>query len=181
VLRRRAGHRHDHRAPLIRRALLALPAVLAAAACDDESPSTATIPGAAVVEFVIDGDTVDVVIDGEEERVRLIGIDTPESRVDDGPPECFGPEAAAFTAELLPPGTDVRLERDVVARDDYGRLLAYVFRLDDDLFVNEAIVRQGYAAPLTIEPNDTFAAQFVAAASAAEDEDLGLWTACAGS
>ena len=52
--------------------------------------------------------------------------------------------------------------------------------IDDGLFVNEAIVRRGYATPLTIEPNDTFAAQFVAAAKAAEGEGLGLWTACAG-
>ena len=179
MLRRRAGHRHDHRAPLIRPP--ALLAVVALAGCEGGSSSAeTTVPGAAVVEFVIDGDTVDIVIDGEEERVRLIGIDTPESRVDDGPPECFGPEASAFTAELLPAGSNVRLERDVVARDDYGRLLAYVYRLDDGLFVNEAIVRRGYATPLTIEPNDTFAAQFVAAATAAENEGLGLWTACAG-
>ena len=80
-----------------------------------------------------------------EERVRLIGIDTPETHVEDGPPECFGPEASAFTAGLLPAGTAVRLERDVVGRDDYGRLLAYVHRLDDGLFVNLAIVHQGYA------------------------------------
>jgi endonuclease YncB( thermonuclease family) len=76
-----------------------------------------------VVELVVDGDTVDIVIGGREERVRLIGLDTPETHVDNGPPECYGPEAAAFTASLLPVGTAVRLERDVVGRDDYGRLL----------------------------------------------------------
>ena len=81
---------------------------------------------------------------------------------------------------LLPAGTAVRLERDVVGRDDYGRLLAYVHRVDDGLFVNEAIIRQGYATPLTIEPNDTFAGQFVAAATAAENDGLGLWAACTG-
>ena len=179
MLRRRPRHRDDHRAPLIRR--LTLLAVATVAGCQRESsPTATTVPGAAVVEFVVDGDTVDVVIDGEEERVRLIGIDTPESRVENGPPECFGPEASTFTAELLPAGTDVRLERDVVGRDDYGRLLAYVYRLDDGVFVNEAIVRQGYATPLSIEPNVTFADRFVVAASAAESEGLGLWAACSG-
>ena len=85
--------------------------------------------------------------------MRLLGIDTPEIHVEDGPPECFGPEAAAFTASLLPAGTEVRLERDVVGRDHYGRLLAHVYRRADGLFVNEAILRKGYAQPLTIEPN----------------------------
>jgi micrococcal nuclease len=179
VLRRRPRHRHAHRTSLIRHpALLAL--VVVVGCQGGSSPASTTVAGAAVVEFVIDGDTVDVVIDGEEERVRLIGIDTPESRVEGGQPECFGPEAAAFTAELLPAGTPVRLKRDVVGRDDYGRLLAYVHRIDDGLFVNEAIVRQGYATPLTIEPNDTFAGVFAAAATAAESDGLGLWAACAG-
>ncbi len=128
----------------------------------------------------MDGDTIDVVVGGREERVRLIGIDTPEVHVEDGPPECHGPEASAFTAALLPPGTEVRLERDVVGRDDYGRLLAYVWRAADDVFANVEIVRQGFARPLTIRPNDTFAATFVAAATAAESDGLGLWGACGG-
>ena len=71
-------------------------------------------------------------IDGEEERVRLIGIDTPESRVAEGSPECFGPEASAFTAELLPAGTGVRLERDVVARDGVGARESWAATTTDD-------------------------------------------------
>ena len=129
---------------------------------------------------VVDGDTVDVAIGGRDERVRLIGIDTPETHVEDGPPECYGPEAAAFTRSLLPAGIVVRLERDVVGRDDYGRLLAYVYRAGDDVSVNETIVRDGFARPLTIVPNDTFAGRFVAAATAAEASGLGLWSACRG-
>lgn len=137
-------------------------------------------PDVGLVDFVVDGDTIDVDIAGREERVRLIGIDTPETRVDDGPPECFGPEATEFTRSLLPAGTEVRLTRDVVGRDDYGRLLAYVYRRSDEVFVNEAIIAGGYARPLTIGPNDAYASRFVAAATAAEAADLGLWDGCGG-
>ena len=113
--------------------------------------------------------------------VRLIGIDTPEVFVDAGEePECFGPEASAFTAELLPPGTVVRLVRDVVGRDDYDRLLAYVRRADDGRLVNLALVEHGFAAPLSIPPNTAYAARFVAAATAAEAAGVGLWGACGG-
>jgi micrococcal nuclease len=139
-----------------------------------------TEPGAAVVERVVDGDTIDVRISGRDERVRLLGIDTPETRVEDGPPECFGPEASAYTATLLPRGTRVRLERDVVGRDDYGRLLAYVYRAVDGLLVNEELVRDGYAHVLRIAPNGLYHDRFVAAATAAERAGLGLWAACGG-
>jgi len=136
------------------------------------------------VKYVVDGDTIDVLLDvGDgpiEERIRLIGIDTPETVRPDFPVECFGPEASAFVQELLPIGTPIRVERDVVARDDFGRLLGYVYRTDDGLFVNETIVRQGYATPLSIEPNTTFEQVMVDAARAAESDDLGLWQACAG-
>jgi micrococcal nuclease len=137
-------------------------------------------PDVGVVEWVVDGDTVDIEIAGAEERVRLIGINTPETHTDTGAPECYGPEAFAFTRSLVPVGTEVRLVRDVVGRDDYGRLLAYVFRRDDDLFVNETIIGGGHARPLSIGPNTAYADRFVAAATAAEAADLGLWRACGG-
>jgi micrococcal nuclease len=132
----------------------------------------------AVVELVVDGDTVDVTIDGDGERVRLIGIDTPETKRPDTPVECFGPEATAFTQSLLPPDTPVRLERDVVGRDDYGRILAYVYRVSDGILVNYEIIRQGYARPLTIPPNAAHAELFVEAARQAERDDAGLWSSC---
>ena len=133
-----------------------------------------------IVDWVVDGDTIDIEIGGNDERVRLIGIDTPETHTDTGVPECYGPDAFAFTRSLLPVGTEVRLVRDVVGRDDYDRLLAYVFRRDDDLFVNEAIIAGGYARPLSIDPNTAHRDRFVAAATAAEASDLGLWAACGG-
>jgi micrococcal nuclease len=94
--------------------------------------------------------------------------------------ECYGKEAKARTAELLPAGTEVRLERDVEARDRYGRLLAYVYRASDGLFVNLAMARDGYAVPLTIAPNVAHADEFVAAAGDARRADRGLWAACGG-
>jgi micrococcal nuclease len=150
--------------------------LLVAAGCRTAAAAT----DRAVVEHVVDGDTIDVRIGDRLERVRLLGIDTPEVYVDNGPPDCFGPEASAFTKALLPAGTAVRLERDVVGRDDYGRLLAYVYLDADGSLVNETIIGQGFARPLTIAPNGVFAARFVAAAVAAEAGELGLWGACGG-
>jgi micrococcal nuclease len=135
-------------------------------------------PGTAVVRQVVDGDTLTVEIGGVEERVRLLGIDTPESVDPRRPVECFGKEAARRTAELLPRGTRVRLVRDVEARDQYRRLLAYVYRADDNLFVNLALVRDGYANVLTYPPNVAHADEFVAAAASARAGRRGLWRAC---
>jgi micrococcal nuclease len=94
------------------------------------------------------------------------------------PVECFGPEASATTKALLPEGTPVRLERDVEARDDYGRLLAYVTRATDGLFVNLELVRQGYAVLLTFPPNVAHVDDFVDAAEEASAAGRGLWAAC---
>ena len=152
-------------------------------AAAEPASSTASDPATppnAVVELVVDGDTIDVTIDGDDERVRLIGIDTPETKRPDTPVECFGPEATAFTQTLLAPGTPVRLERDVVGRDDYGRLLAYVYRASDGILVNYEIIRQGYARPLTIAPNDSYAQLFVEAAGEAQRAAAGLWSGCRG-
>ena len=65
-----------------------------------------------------------------------------------------------------------------VARDDFGRMLAYVYRSDDGIFVNYEIVRQGYAQPLTIPPNVAFSDLMVEAARNAESDDVGLWAEC---
>ncbi len=129
---------------------------------------------------IVDGDTIDVTIDGQRERVRLIGIDTPETRKPNTPVQCYGPEATNFAASLLADGAALHLERDVVARDDYGRMLAYVYLAVDGAFVNLAMVRQGYARPLTIPPNVAHADEFVTAARAAETANIGLWAGCTG-
>jgi len=157
---------------------------VAARRSGSESAAPPTPAGAlgsnAVVEHVVDGDTVDLIVDGTEQRVRLIGVNTPETVDRRKPVECFGPEAKQYTVALLPVGTPVLLERDVEPRDDYGRLLGYVHRSADGLFVNLELVWQGYAAPLTIEPNTTHARDFIDAASAAQRAGRGLWAACDG-
>lgn len=134
----------------------------------------------ATVERVVDGDTIIVRASGKRDRVRLIGIDTPETKKEGTPVQCYGPEATSFTESLLPAGTTLHLERDVVARDDYDRLLAYVYRTEDGMFVNLEIVRRGFARPLTIEPNTAHATEFVAAARGAEAANVGLWGQCSG-
>jgi micrococcal nuclease len=165
---------------MIRRRVIGGGVAITAAALLAGCAEPARRDGHAVVTHVVDGDTIDVTIGGRDERVRLIGIDTPETKKPDSPIECFGPEATTFTTELLPVGTAIRIERDIVGRDDYGRLLGYVHRLDDAMFVNLEIIERGYAQPLTIEPNSMFATAFTDAAKDAEANDRGMWAACTG-
>ena len=145
---------------------------------DDPTPNPALPDGHGIVDHPVDGDTVDVAIAGDVERVRLIGIDTPESVAQDRPVECFGPEAKARLAELLPEGTEVRLERDVEARDRYGRLLAYVFRAGDDLHVNLRLVEEGFAEARRFEPNVAHQAELDQAEAQAKAVGAGLWPVC---
>ncbi len=130
-----------------------------------------------VVERVVDGDTIKL---SDGRRVRLIGVDTPETVDPRRPVECLGAEASAHTKELLPPGTRVRLEFDVERFDRYERTLAYVYRLDDGLLVNLDLALQGFAEQLTVPPNVARADQFAEAVATARSEGRGLWSgACA--
>ena len=127
---------------------------------------------------VVDGDTVDIDIKGNTERVRLIGVNTPETKHPTKPIECFGPEASAYLTQLLPKGTHVRIERDIEARDRYGRMLLYLYRESDNLFINLDLVSHGYGTPMSIEPNTFHRNDFVHAAALAETTNEGLWKAC---
>ena len=127
---------------------------------------------------VVDGDTVDISIDGQTERVRLIGVNTPETKHPTKPIECFGPEASAYMTQLLPKGTILRIERDIEARDRYGRMLLYLYRDSDNLFINLDLVTRGYGTPMSIEPNTFHRTDFVRAAALAEVANVGLWKAC---
>ncbi len=129
---------------------------------------------------VIDGDTVDLSIAGHRQRVRLIGIDTPETKHPSKPVQCFGPEATAFTKSLLLRGAEIRIERDTEARDTYDRLLVYLYRTSDNMFINLELVLQGYARVLTIEPNIAYIDKFVAASRDAHSNNRGMWHACRG-
>jgi micrococcal nuclease len=119
-------------------------------------------------------------VHGSVERVRLLGIDTPETKAPGRPVGCYGPEASAHLAELLPVGTVVALARDVEPRDRYGRLLAWVTREPDGLFVNGEIAAGGYARLLVIAPNGARAGEVAAAVADAQRSGRGQWSACPG-
>lgn len=126
---------------------------------------------------VVDGDTIHVVLGGAREKVRYIGVDTPETKDPRRPVQCYGQQAADFNARLVA-GERVRLVRDVEARDRYGRLLAYVYRVRDGLFVNAELARLGYAQPLSIAPDVRHADRFAQLAREARQAGRGLWSAC---
>lgn len=115
---------------------------------------------------VTDGDTMRVLVDGENEPLRLIGINAPESG------ECLAAEATSRLADLVGEGP-VRLESDVSDRDDFGRLLRYVHA--GDVFVNEVLVREGLALARRYEPDTARSGDLEAAQSAAEADQVGMW------
>ncbi len=125
------------------------------------------------VERIVDGDTIriDPAVDGIDE-VRLIGIDTPETKDPDCDVQPYGPEALIFTRdELLDEEVDLEFDED--REDQYDRLLAYVY-LDDEMF-NETLLEEGYAQVYTVSPNDKHEDRFEEAQEAAQEEELGIW------
>lgn len=130
---------------------------------------------------VVDGDTVDIDIDGVITRFRLIGIDTPEIADPREPVECFGKEASEF-AKLVLEGKSVTIEGDVTQGkfDKYGRSLAYVF-LEDGTNVNLRMIQYGYAYEYTYELPYKYQDEFKKAELTAREEKRGLWAddACA--
>ena len=169
--------------------LLALAVVLAvlAAGCRPEpAPRLATstaeragwppVPSGAVparVERVVDGDTFIAAVAGRSERVRLIGVDTPETVDPDRPVQPYGKEASHFAKAMLTNRT-VRLEGDVEPRDRYGRLLAYVW-LPDGTFWNALLAAEGYAQLITIPPDVSYASLFSELVDEARTANRGLW------
>jgi micrococcal nuclease len=135
---------------------------------DEEAPS----PSEATVVRVVDGDTIRVrLATGAEEAVRYIGIDTPERG------DCFFQEATDENARLIE-GKRVRLERDVSERDRFGRLLAYVYRAEDDLFVNGELVRSGFADAKRYDPDTRLASTLERLEEDARRLVRGLWGRC---
>jgi len=144
------------------------------------APDMEAVAAVAVVERVVDGDTVILVIDEQTESVRLIGIDTPESVSRNVPDQCFGAEASAALSQLLPAGSEVHISRDLEARDRYGRLLLYLHRADDGLFINHWMVTEGYAASISYEPNTAHRSLLARAEHNASTAGIGLWGQCDG-
>jgi micrococcal nuclease len=128
------------------------------------------------VKKVIDGDTLEILKDGKIEKVRLIGIDTPEILDPRKPVQCFGKEASDNTKALLS-GKQIKLEFDPVVgeKDKYGRLLAYVWR--DGELVNLSLLKSGYAHEYTYRnQNYKYQSDFKNAEKNAKSSSVGLWS-----
>lgn len=132
---------------------------------------------------VVDGDTIEVDSGGGAETVRLIGIDTPETVDPRRPVGCFGKEASNETHRLLD-GQSVVLEKDVSDKDKYNRLLRYVFLVDEHnnwIFINDYLVRSGFAVSSTYPPDVKYQERLKEAEKEAREGNLGLWgTKCKG-
>lgn len=160
------------------------PTPIADSAAPSVSSDSSGLPEAgesnATVERVVDGDTIVADIGGTRERVRLLGIDTPESVAEDRPDQCYGAESSEYLKALLPPGTPITIIRDVEARDRFDRLLGYIVRTDDQLFINLDLIEKGFAGPFSLKPNTFYTELFATAAARAEADGVGLWGVCGG-
>jgi micrococcal nuclease len=126
-------------------------------------------PQNAIVARVIDGDTLQL---STGEEVRLIGVDTPETKHPRKPVQAFGKRASTFTTQMVK-GKSVRLEFDVQRKDKYKRLLAYVYV--GDLMLNAELVRQGYAQVATFPPNVKYQERFLMLQREAREAKRGMW------
>jgi micrococcal nuclease len=131
----------------------------------------------AQVVRVVDGDTIVVVMDGVESRLRYIGVNTPETVDPRRPVECYGREASQRNRELVE-GQTVELEKDVSETDQYDRLLRYVWVNGD--MVNAILVREGYALASTYPPDVKYQELFLDLEQEAREAGRGLWTGCFG-
>lgn len=135
---------------------------------DDTTTDTARL------KHIIDGDTIVVDYNGRDEKVRLIGINTPEIHHPEKGVEPYGFEAKRFVEELVRPGDTVKLEFDIQLRDKYGRLLAYVY-LYDGRFLNALLVENGYAQVMTVPPNVKYQELFIKLQRDARENKRGMW------
>jgi micrococcal nuclease len=142
---------------------------------EEEAPEQSSFEATVAVTRVVDGDTVDIspAVEGIT-RVRLIGVDTPETSDPDCGKQPYADEAKTFTTSRLQ-RQQVGLEFDVERRDRYGRLLAYVYPSEEEMF-NETLVREGYAQVATFPPNVKHVERFLAAQLEARSVGTGLWS-----
>jgi micrococcal nuclease len=135
-------------------------------------------PGLYHVVSYSDGDTITVDMNGKDEEIRFIGVDTPETHDPRKNVQCGGPEASAFTKRTIGKFGKVRLELDALSsnRDRYDRLLRYVY-LPDGTLMNETLIQKGYGFAYTYFPF-TKSARFLRDEQAAQQAKLGLWSHC---
>lgn len=139
----------------------------------EDNPVDSEKEGPYSVIKVVDGDTLRINYNGQDTSVRLIGIDTPESvNPDESKNTPEGKIASDYTKSLV--GSEVYLEFDVEPNDKYERILAYVY-LPDGTFLNEKIIRDGYAYTMNIAPNVKYQDLFLDAFNEARENERGLW------
>lgn len=125
------------------------------------------------VTKVVDGDTIEVNIDGKIEKVRLLLVDTPETVHPNKPVQPFGKEASDFTKELLL-DKQVKLEKDKEDRDRYGRLLRYVYV--DDKSIQEQLLEKGLARLVVYPPNNKYEEKYREIQDQAKNKKMGIWS-----
>lgn len=135
-------------------------------------PSPTVIREKAIVSFVYDGDTIELT---DKRKVRYIGIDAPEVNWKKGNPQCFATQSAKVNQEMLK-GQEIELAKDISDVDKYGRLLRYIWI--DGIFLNDFLLRQGYARLELIAPDTNYSNQFKEAQKEARDNKRGLWQKC---
>ena len=140
--------------------------------CADDEP---TLYGPYEVAKVVDGDTIRVMIDGEETKVRMIGIDTPESVHPDKSKNTEEGEYASDRVKDLLEGESVYLEYDVSSEDQYGRMLAYVYLDDGETMIERILLSEGLASIMTVQPNSKYADEFYNIQKKAREEGKGFW------
>ena len=129
------------------------------------------------VEWIVDGDTFIATIDGKSEKIRLIGVDAPESV---HPEQSRNTEEGKIASEYLggilaDQDQEIYLEYDVSRRDQYNRVLAYVYLQDEKTMVNELLLEEGYAAVMTVQPNSRYTDDFYELQRTAREEKKGIW------
>lgn len=140
-------------------------------------PHALAPPGYYYVTYVYDGDTIEVDMNGTLEKVRLIGVDTPETHKPNTPVQCYGVRASDYSKSHLD-HTNVRLESDPINqnRDRYKRLLRYVYTSDNVLW-NKDLIEKGYGRALTAFPF-TKVDEFKSTETVAKSAFIGLWSEC---
>lgn len=134
----------------------------------------------AVVLRVVDGDTIIVALNNREERIRMIGVDAPESvSLNEEENTVWGQAASEYTKSVLEAGTNIWMTFDIEERDQYGRMLAYIW-LDSDTenlnhLFQKQLIGEGYALAIRYEPNTKYAAELYATMEGAISARKGLW------